>query len=142
MLGTTAQGMVNLWTTCTSPNGLSSPTCTKIRTVFDFFSLNYLDTCGLPPPLPSTPTMMTQVYGWAEFPNCPKGIALVNTPGYSTAIADFCSLQYNYLINTKPTNLFNPYYEAYKSIQSLHALDSWNPQLERVRILYRRQSGV
>ena len=27
--------------------------------------------------MPDTPTMMTQVYGWAEFPNCPPKIALV-----------------------------------------------------------------
>jgi len=66
-------------------------------------------TCGLGTPLPDTPTMMTQVYGWAEFPNCPPKIALVDTPGYSTTIADFCSLQYNYLTNVKPTEIFNPY---------------------------------
>ena len=110
MLGTVAQAMVTLWTTCTTSNPPdSSPTCQRVRDVFDFFSLNYRVTCGLGTPLPDTPTMMTQVYGWAEFPNCPSKIALVNTPGYNTAIADFCSLQYNYLTNVKPTEIFNPY---------------------------------
>ena len=108
MLGSTAQAMVTLWTRCTTSND-NSPTCQNIRNVFDFLSRNYLTTCGLGPPLPDTPTMMTQVYGWAEFPNCPPNIALVNTPGYNTAIADFCSLQYNYLTNVKPTEIFNPY---------------------------------
>src|SRR5260370_9670280 len=42
MLGTTAQAMVALWTTCTTPNPPdSSPTCQRVRDVFDFFSLNY-----------------------------------------------------------------------------------------------------
>jgi hypothetical protein len=106
MLGTVAQAMVTLWTKCTTSND-SSPTCQNIRSVFDFFSTNYLTTCGLGPPLPDTPTMLRQVYGWAEFPGCSH--ALVETPGYSTAIADFCSLQYNYLTNTKPADIFNPY---------------------------------
>jgi hypothetical protein len=107
MLGSVAQGMVNLWTKCTTTND-NSPTCQDIRSVFAFFSRNYLETCGLAPPLPDTPTMMTQVYGWAEFPNCPQH-ALVDTRDYSAAIVDFCSLQYNYLTNVKPSYIFNPY---------------------------------
>ena len=39
----------------------------------------------------------------------PPKIALVNTPGYNATIADFCSLQYNYSTNVKPTEIFNPY---------------------------------
>jgi hypothetical protein len=53
--------------------------------------------------------MMTQVYGWAEFPSCPPKIALVDTPGYAAAITDFCTLQYNYLTGVPPTQVFNPY---------------------------------
>jgi hypothetical protein len=108
MLGSVAQGMVNLWTTCTTTAD-NSPTCQQIRNVFAFFSSNYTDTCGLGTQLPDTPTMMTQVYGWAEFPQCPAGVALVDTPGYTAAIADFCSLQYNYLVNIRPSYVFNPY---------------------------------
>lgn len=108
MLGSVAQGMVNLWTKCTTTSD-SSLTCQQIRNVFAFFSSNYTDTCGLGTQLPDTPTMMTQVYGWAEFPQCPAGVALVDTPGYTAAISNFCSLQYNYLANTKPSYIFNPY---------------------------------
>lgn len=108
MLGTVAQGMVNLWTRCTTTSD-SSVTCQQIRNVFGFFSRNYTETCGLGIKLPDTPTMMTQVYGWAEFPQCPAGVALVDTPGYASAIADFCSLQYNYLASVSPSYVFNPY---------------------------------
>ncbi len=107
MLGSSAQALVTLWTRCTTSTSDSSPTCQKIRVVFDFFSLNYLTTCGLGPPLPDTPTMLRQVYGWAEFPGCAH--ALVDTPGYSTAIGDFCELEYNYLTNVPPKDIFNPY---------------------------------
>jgi hypothetical protein len=108
MLGSVAQGMVTLWTKCTTSSSDMSTTCRKIRNVLDFFSRNYLDTCGLPPPLPPTPTLLTQVYGWAEFPNCSK--ALADTPGYSDAIADYCDLQYNYLLQgIDAADLFNPY---------------------------------
>jgi hypothetical protein len=106
-LGTAAKAMVTLWTTCTTTNDMSD-TCLKIRDVFDFFSKNYLDTCGLGPPLPDTPTMLRQVYGWAEFPDCSH--ALVDTPGYDTTISEYCELQYNYLLpGTKDSELFNPY---------------------------------
>jgi hypothetical protein len=108
MLGATAQAMVTLWTHCTT-TGDPSLTCQQIRNVFDFFSRNYSETCGLGPGLPDTPTMMTQVYGWAEFPSCPPKIALVDTPGYAAAITDFCTLQYNYLTGVPPTQVFNPY---------------------------------
>jgi hypothetical protein len=74
--------------------------------VFDFFTRNYNVTCGFSGS-PSTPTMLTQVYGWAQFANC--SFPLVSTPGYSTAIVDFCSLQYNYLLKKKPADIFNPY---------------------------------
>jgi hypothetical protein len=106
MLGTSAQAMVTLWTRCTTTNDMSA-TCTKIKNVFDFFSRNYRETCGLGPTLPDTPTFLTQVYGWAEFAGCSK--ALVNTPGYDAAISDFCELQYDYLTETDPAELFNPY---------------------------------
>jgi hypothetical protein len=107
VLGTSAQALVTLWTKCTTSHD-NSPTCQKIRVVFDFFSRNYLKTCGLGPPLPDTPTMMREVYGWAEFPGCSH--ALVDTPGYHTAIGDFCELQYNYLLPGTPSaNIFNPY---------------------------------
>jgi hypothetical protein len=107
MLGTAAQALVTLWTKCTTTNNMSD-TCLKIRDVLKFFSDNYLDTCGLGPPLPPTPTLLTQVYGWAEFPGCSQ--ALVNTPGYDTTISEYCELQYNYLNSaTKPEDIFNPY---------------------------------
>jgi hypothetical protein len=107
MLGTSAQALVTLWTHCTTSND-SSPTCKKIRNVFAFFSTNYLETCHLGPPLPDTPTLLRDVYGWAEFPGCVGG-PLAATPGYDTAIADFCELQYNYLTNAPPNEIFNPY---------------------------------
>jgi hypothetical protein len=84
-----------------------SPTCQKIRNVFEFFKRNYLDTCGLGPSLPDTPTMLRQVYGWAEFPDCSQ--ALVKTQGYDTVIKEYCELQYNYLLDTVPADIFNPY---------------------------------
>jgi hypothetical protein len=108
MLGSTAQGIVTLWNKCTSSSDDNSDTCKKIRVVFDFFTRNYNVTCGFSGS-PSTPTMLTQVYGWAQFANCSP--PLVSTPGYSTAIVDFCSLQYNYLLNTKRADIFNPYTE-------------------------------
>jgi len=106
MLGSLAAGMVNLWNKCTTSSNNTSAVCHKIRTVFDFFSRNYNNTCGFSGS-PSTPTMLTQVYGWAQFANCSS--PLVKTPGYDTAIVEFCSLQYNYLINTPPDDIFNPY---------------------------------
>ena len=106
-LGTVAKGVVTLWTTCTTTSN-KSDTCMKIRDVFNFFSKNYLDTCGLGPPLPDTPTMLRQVYGWAEFPGCSH--ALVDTPGYAKTISEYCELQYNYLVTgIKTLELFNPY---------------------------------
>lgn len=106
MLGTSAQALVTLWTKCTTSSDNSS-TCVKIRNVFDFFSRNYLETCHLGPPLPDTPTMLREVYGWAEFPGCVGPLAA--TPGYDTAIGDFCELQYNYLTDVPPNDIFNPY---------------------------------
>jgi hypothetical protein len=54
--------------------------------------------------------MLTQVYGWAQFANCSP--PLVSTPGYGTAIVDFCGLQYNYLIKPrKAEDIFNLYTE-------------------------------
>jgi hypothetical protein len=106
-LGTVAKRLVSLWTVCMTTT-VTSATCTKIRDVFNFFKTNYLVTCGLGPPLPDTPTMLTQVYGWAEFPGCSH--ALVDTPGYATTISEYCELQYNYLITgILPSGLFNPY---------------------------------
>jgi hypothetical protein len=108
MLGKSGEALVALWTKCTTSNDMSS-TCKKIKNVFDFFKTNYSSTCGLGGQ-PDTPTMLREVYGWAEFPDCPKGIALKNTPGYDTAIAEFCELQYNYLLKPKdPKDIFNPY---------------------------------
>ena len=106
MLGTSAQALVTLWTHCTTSND-NSPTCKKIRNVFAFFSKNYLETCHLGPPLPDTPTMLREVYGWAEFPGCVGPLAA--TPGSATAIADFCKLQYNYLTDAPSNDIFNPY---------------------------------
>jgi hypothetical protein len=109
MLGTSPQALVTLWTKCTTTNDMSD-TCLNIRDVFKFFSDNYLDTCGLGPPLPATPTMLAQVYGWAEFPGCSH--ALADTPGYDTTISEYCELQYNYLDPaTKAEDIFNPYAE-------------------------------
>ena len=106
MLGTNAAGMVDLWNKCTTSSGNTSAVCQQIRTVFDFFNRNYNNTCGFSGS-PTTPTMLTQVYGWAQFANCSS--PLVSTPGYDTAIVEFCSLQYNYLVNTPPDDIFNPY---------------------------------
>jgi hypothetical protein len=108
LLGPSARAMITLWKKCTTTGlGGNSPTCQKIRNVFDFFSRNYLETCQLGPSLPDTHTMLRQVYGWAEFDGCAH--ALVDTPGYDTAIADFCELEYNYLTNPPSQNIFNPY---------------------------------
>jgi hypothetical protein len=106
MLGSTAQGMVDLWNRCASSSGDNSDTCQKIREVYDFFSRDYNNTCSFAGS-PSTPIMLTQVYGWAQFANCP--FPLVKTQGYDTAIVDYCGLQYNYLTNVKPEYIFNPY---------------------------------
>jgi hypothetical protein len=106
-LGTAAKAIVTLWTTCTTTAKNTSNTCVKIRDVFNFFKTNYSVTCGLSP-LPNTPTMLTQVTGWAEFPNCSH--ALADTPGYAAAIGEFCELEYNYLSpDTKTSEIFNPY---------------------------------
>ncbi len=118
MLGSTAQGMVTLWNKCTSSSDNNSDTCKKIRTVFDFFSSDYNKTCGFSGS-PSTTTMLTQVYGWAQFANCSPPL-VTNKSGYDTAIVDFCSLQYNYLIETtKAEDIFNPYTQLiHKTLKS------------------------
>jgi len=51
--------------------------------------------------------MLREVHGWAEFPGCVGPLAA--TPGYDTAIGDFCELQYNYLTHAPPKDIFNPY---------------------------------
>jgi hypothetical protein len=107
-LGTSAQAIIALWNTCTTSND-ARPTCQKIREVFNFFKDNYQNTCHLGPALPDQPTMLRQVYGWAEFSNCPPNIALKDTAGYDTAIQTYCELQYNYLLKTTPAEIFNPY---------------------------------
>ncbi len=106
MLGTSGQAIVALWNSCTTTND-ARPTCQKIREVFNFFKDNYQNTCHLGPALPDPPTMLQQVYGWAEFPHCPA--ALKDTRGYDTAIQTYCELQYNYLLKTPPAEIFNPY---------------------------------
>ncbi|WP_036283872.1 hypothetical protein [Methylocystis sp. ATCC 49242] len=111
-LGTVAQRMVTLWNKCTSSTTNTSKTCVKLRNVYAFFKRNYTETCGLPLPLPPTWSLMRDVYGWVEFPNCPQGpqYNLAATPGYKAAFADYCDLQYNYLDPTTPQlDIFNPY---------------------------------
>jgi hypothetical protein len=114
-LGTSAQAIVALWNTCTTSSD-TRPTCQKIREVFEFFTANYRDTCHLGP-APDQPTMLRQVYGWAEFPACAH--ALVDTPGYDTAIKTYCELQYNYLLKTPSAEIFNPYaYLVHETLKS------------------------
>lgn len=105
-LGTSAQAMVDLWTRCTTSSD-ASDTCKKVRDVFAFFKRNYLETCQLKPPLPDTPTMLREVYGWAEFPGCSH--ALKDTKDYDTVIGEYCELQYNYLLGAANADIFNPY---------------------------------
>jgi len=107
MLGSIAKGMVTLWNKCTKTTSDKSVTCDEIRTVYNFFLSDWRDTCGNLSGPPSTPTMLTQVYGWAQFANCSPPLAA--NPGYTKAITTYCTLQYNYLVNANPTTLFNPY---------------------------------
>ena len=74
--------------------------------MYDFFLDDWRSTCRFSGS-PSTPTMLTQVYGWAQFAGCPA--ALSDNRGYTNAITTYCTLQYNYLVNVDPTTLFNPY---------------------------------
>jgi hypothetical protein len=106
ILGTNASRMVSLWNKCTTTTSDKSLTCQQIRTVYDFFLSDWRETCHFSGS-PSTPTMLTQVYGWAQFAGC--SAALADNPGYTHAITTYCTLQYNYLIPSDPTNLFNPY---------------------------------
>lgn len=121
MLGSTAASMVDLWNKCTSSSGKLSATCQQIQTVYKFFKTDYNDTCGFSGS-PSTPIMLREVYGWAQFPGCPS--ALAASPGYGNAIVTYCDLQYNYLIGapeagTPKDDRFNPYTELiHKSLQS------------------------
>jgi hypothetical protein len=126
MIGTTTQEFVDLWcwatssdtSTCNQPPRCTTSsgaiTCKHIKTVYDFFVTDYQQTCGLSG-LPDMPTMLRDVTGWAQFPNCPAGSdgkvpPLVKTPGYDDAISVFCELEYNFL-DTKisPEDYFNPY---------------------------------
>lgn len=116
ILGDTAQGIVTLWNNCTSSSDDNSVTCQRIRDVYNFFLSDYQQTCGFSGS-PDVPTMLTQVYGWAQFAGCSH--ALAENPGHSKAIAEYCELQYNYLFNTKPDEIFNPYTELiHKTLQS------------------------
>src|SRR6266851_487648 len=96
---------------------------TRIATLLCLLLVGYAGNAGAQAPLPPTkvitfynnsskdtifpclrPTQGPLIY---EFPGCPH--ALVDTPGYSTAIGDFCELEYNYLTNVPPKDIFNPY---------------------------------
>ena len=107
MLGKAAQAVVDLWKRCTANSSDGSDTCKKIRDVSDFFKRNYQETCGKGSSVPDQPTMLRQVSGWAEFPDCAQ--ALVKTPGYDRVIKEYCELQYNYLLGAPPADIFNPY---------------------------------
>ncbi len=105
-LGSNATRMVTLWNKCTTTTTDHSLTCQQIRTVYNFFLDDWRNTCHFSGS-PSTPTMLTQVYGWAQFDGC--SAALADNRGYTNAITTYCTLQYNYLIDLDPTTLFNPY---------------------------------
>jgi hypothetical protein len=107
-LGTLGQGALDLWTKCTASMSDNSDTCKEIRTVRDLFNTNYVNKCGA---TPDTTAMIQAVYGWVPitYNNC-TGNPLVTTPGYATAVATYCTLQYNYLDTSVPAkDRFNPY---------------------------------
>jgi hypothetical protein len=106
-LGTSGQAMVDLWTKCTASLADSSTTCKNIRKVSDFFKTDYAVTCKFQGS-PDTKTMLQQVYGWAQFPDC--AAPLKDTTGYADAEDSYCDLQYNYLDTSVPAaDIFNPY---------------------------------
>jgi hypothetical protein len=109
-LGTYGQGMVDLWTKCTTSGGDGSPTCNDIQEVNDFFQRNYKAKC--PAQTPDQPAVLKAVYGWVpiEWPvgGC-VGNNLASTDGYSGANKAYCRLQYNYLTVSDPADIFNPW---------------------------------
>ncbi len=106
-LGQLAQGTLDLWNKCTSTTPTQSATCTQIREVNTFFVNDY-QKCFPGKQLPATPEFLTTVYGWVQFPGC--AAPLVNTAGYSSAIATYCDLQYNFFEPAVlPEDVFNPY---------------------------------
>jgi hypothetical protein len=111
-LGKIGQGVLNLWHRCTESEIDTSTTCKDIRVVNNFFRQNYEDQCGVaPPPPPGDIAVIQGVYGWVpiNYNGC-QGKGLSTTPGYATAIAKYCTLQYNYLDPTvPPKDVFNPY---------------------------------
>ena len=111
-LGDVGQAMLDLWTTCTGSTKVSA-TCTKIRALNQFFVDDYKACFGTTPVL-STPKelgdYLSQVYGWAQFPNCSKSLYLQQPNAYPAAIKNYCDLQYNFFDpKVSPADVFNPY---------------------------------
>jgi hypothetical protein len=117
-LGTLGTGVLDLWNKCTTSMSDTSPTCTEIRTEYDFFNTNYVDQCGA---APDSTAMIQALYGWVPitYNNC-TGRALKDTPNFDTAIKTYCTLQYNYLDPSVPAaDVFNPYTALiHKTLQS------------------------
>ena len=107
VLGTVAQGTLDLWTRCTAATAPINPTCSKIQQVNAFFTATYRQ-CFPGAPLPATEEFLRTVYGWVSPPGCTT--PLVQIPGYTAAIRAYCDLQYNFFDPTVlPQDVFNPY---------------------------------
>jgi hypothetical protein len=106
-LGTVAQGTLDLWKNCTASTTDGTATCQRIREVNGFFVADY-HRCFPEAPLPSTEDFLRDVYGWVQFPGCSPPLS--SAPGYATAIATYCDLQYNFFDpSVLPEYIFNPY---------------------------------
>ena len=109
VLGTLAQGTLDLWTRCTAAGAPPSTTCTRIQAVDAFFKADYAQ-CFPSRPLPDIDDYLQVVYGWVQFPGCTGSLAKV--AGYDAAIGAYCDLQYNFFDPTVPaSDVFNPYVE-------------------------------
>jgi hypothetical protein len=107
VLGTVAQGTLDLWTKCTSAGAPATRTCGKIQEVDAFFKSAFAQ-CFPGKPLPDTPDYLQVVYGWVQFPGC--ATPLVKIPDYDATISTYCALQYNFFDPTVPaSDVFNPY---------------------------------
>jgi hypothetical protein len=117
-LGTTGQGVVNLWNNCIT-NMAGGAECVDIRNVYDFFLKNYINKCGTGN-TPDLVSAMRDIYGFVPityplYPDSAKctGGDLKDTLGailsYPKLVETYCSLQYNYLTGATGEEIFNPY---------------------------------
>jgi hypothetical protein len=116
-LGTTGQGIVNLWDNCITKMA-GGAECIDIRKVYNFFLTNYINTCGTSN-TPDLPSAMRDIYGFVPITYPLSGSAkctggnLKDTLGasvsYPKLVETYCSLQYNYLTGAAGEEIFNPY---------------------------------